>query len=128
MALVFGALVLAALACSGSFSTADITSAKMTADEAGTQETTVYSGDQTFYCIVEVANAPEDTTLRVVWTAVNVEGEEPNLELQVTEATVGEDNVFTFHLTNDSLWPPGEYKADIYLNDELEQTLTFQVQ
>jgi hypothetical protein len=123
-----GLLVLAALACGGSFSTAKIDNARLTSDESGTQETTVYTPSETFYCIVEVANAPEDTTLRVVWTAVDVEGEEPNLELQQTEATVGEDNVFTFHLTNDSQWPAGQYKVDIYLNDELDRTLEFQVQ
>ena len=121
-------LVLAVLACSGSFSTASISSAKLASDNAGTQETTVFSPDQTFYCIVEVSNAPEDTTLKVVWTAVNAQGEEPNLEILSTDATVGEDDVFTFHLSNDQLWPSGQYKADIYLNDELDQTLEFQVQ
>jgi hypothetical protein len=127
-ALFLGLLVLAALACGGSFSTANITNARMTSDSDGTQETTVFAPGDTFYCIVDVANAPEDTTLRVVWTAVNVEGEEPNTEMESTEATVGEDEVFTFHLTNDSLWPAGQYKADVYLNDELDQTLEFQVQ
>jgi hypothetical protein len=128
LALFVGLLVLAALACGGSFSTANITSARMTSDSEGTQETSVFTPSETFYCIVEVANAPEDTALRVVWTAVDVEGEEPNLELNVTDATVGEDEVFTFHLTNDSLWPAGQYKVDIYLNDELDRTLEFQVQ
>jgi hypothetical protein len=126
--LFFSLLVLAALACEGSFSTANITGARLTTDSGGTQETTVFSGDQTFYCVVELANAPEDTTLRAVWTAVNVEGETPNLEINQTTATVGEDDVITFNLTNDQLWPPGQYKVDIYMNDELDRTLEFTVQ
>ena len=121
-------IVLGILACSGSFSTANITDAYMAADSDGTQRTTTFSGDQIFYCIVQVANAPEDTTLKAVWTAVAVEGEDPNLELNTTDATVGTLDTFAFHLSNDSLWPPGQYKVDIYLNDTLDRTLEFSVQ
>jgi hypothetical protein len=128
VALLAAMLTLAALACGGSFSTANITEAKLTADSEGAQPTTVFAQDQVFYCIVTVANAPEDTTLKVVWTAVEVPGEEPNLVLNETEATTGEDEVFTFHLNNDNLWPAGKYKVDIYLNDELDRTLDFEVQ
>jgi len=110
-------LVSAVLACSGSVSTAKISSAKMSADSEGTQETTVYSQDQTFYCIVELANAPEDTMLKAVWTAVEVEGEQPDLLIDQAEVTAGDQNVVTFDLTNSGLWPVGKYKVDLYLND-----------
>lgn len=121
-------MVLAALACGGSFSTAKISSAKMTADNAGAQETTRFAQDQTFYCTVELANAPEDTKLKAVWTAVEVEGEQPNLLLDQTEVTAGNQNVFTFNLSNNQLWPTGKYKVDLYLNDVLDRTLEFEVQ
>jgi hypothetical protein len=121
-------LILATLACSGSVSTAKISSAKMSADSEGTQETNVFSPDQTFYCIVETANAPEDTKLKAVWTAVEVEGEQPDLLIDQAELTAGNQNVFTFNLTNNGLWPAGKYKVDIYLNDKLDQTLDFTVQ
>jgi hypothetical protein len=121
-------LVSAALACSGSVSTAKITSAKMSADSEGTSATTTFSPDQTFYAIVELANAPSDTKLKAVWTAVEVEGEQPDLLIDEAEITAGDQNVFTFNLSNDGLWPAGKYKVDIYLNDKLDQTLEFQVQ
>ena len=121
-------LVSAVLACSGSVSTAKISSAKMSADSEGTQETTVYSQDQTFYCIVELANAPEDTKLKAVWTAAEVDGEQPNLLIDQAEVTAGDQNVVTFDLTNSGLWPVGKYKVDLYLNDKLDQTLEFEVQ
>jgi ABC-type glycerol-3-phosphate transport system substrate-binding protein len=121
-------LMLAALACGGSVSTANISSAKMFADSEGTQETTVYAQDQPFYCIVELANAPEDTKLKAVWTAVEVEGEQPDLVIDEAEVTAGTDSVFTFDLTNNQLWPIGKYKVDLYLNDELDRTLEFEVQ
>jgi hypothetical protein len=121
-------LISAALACGGSISTANISSAKMAADSEGTQETTVFTPDQTFYCIVELANAPADTKLKAVWTAVEAEGEQPNLLIDQAEITAEEGNVFTFDLTNNGLWPVGKYKVDLYLNDKLDRTLEFQVQ
>ncbi len=124
---VVAVLVLAGLACS--FSTANIANAYMAADGDGNTPTSVYSNDQTFYAIVDLANAPEDTEVRVVWTAVNVEGESPNTLIdEVT--TTSTDAILTFNLTNEAgfLWPSGEYKAEIYLNGELNTTLTFSVQ
>jgi hypothetical protein len=121
-------LLAAVLACSGSVSTAKISSAKMSTDGEGTQETTVFAQDQTFYCIVELANAPEDTKLKAVWTAVEAEGEQPDLLIDQAELTAGSESVFTFNLTNNNLWPVGKYKVDLYLNDKLDQTLEFTVQ
>ncbi len=111
-------VILVTLACGGSVSTANISSAKMFADSEGTQETTVYAQDQPFYCIVELANAPEDTTLKAVWTAVEAEGTEPNLMIDDAEITAGNEDVFTFDLTNNGLWPIGKYKVDLYLNGD----------
>ena len=127
MVVVIVMLMGAALACGGSFSSAKISSAKMTADSEGAQETTVFAQDQTFYCIAELANAPEDTKLKAVWVAVEAEGEEPNLEIDQTEMTAGNSSVFTFNLSNDQLWPTGRYKVDLYLNDMLDRTLEFEV-
>lgn len=121
-------VTLVALACNFSFSTAKIASAKLAADEAGTQETTGFAQDQkTFYCIVQLANAPEDTKLKAVWTAVEVEGEQPNTLIDQAETTAGNQNQFTFSLTNDQPWPIGKYKVDLYLNDKLDRTLEFEV-
>lgn len=126
--IVFMVIILATLACGGSISTANIASAKMFADSEGTQETTVYAQDQPFYCIVELANAPDDTTLKAVWTAVEAEETEPNLMIDDAEITSGGESVFTFDLTNNGLWPLGKYKVDLYLNGELDRTLEFEVQ
>jgi hypothetical protein len=124
--MVVAGLVLATLACGFSFSTANISSAKLTTDSAGTQETTVFTQDQVFYCIVELANAPDDTTVKAVWTAVDVEDTEPNFIIDQAEVTSGDGQV-TFDLSNNLLWPTGQYKVELYLNDELEKTLEFEV-
>jgi len=125
---VLAVLMLIMLACGFSFSTAKIADATMASDPDGAQKTTVFSQDQTFYCIVSVENAPEDTKIKAVWTAVNVEGEQPNLLIDQAEITTGSENIFTFNLQNNGLWPKGKYKVDLYLNDTLDRTLEFEVQ
>jgi len=125
--LALSVVILAALACGGSFSTANIKSAWLSADSSGSPETSQFSQDQTFYCIVELANAPDDTTIKAVWTAVSAEGTDPNLHLDDSELASG-DGTVTFNLTNNQLWPVGSYKVELYLNGELDRTLAFDVQ
>jgi hypothetical protein len=120
-------LLATAVACSFSVSTAKIDDAWMATDEEGSQRTTAFAQDATFYAIVNLANAPDDTTLRAAWTAVEVEGADPNTFIDETEITTGSGDV-VFQLNNSNLWPVGHYKVDVYLNDELDRTVEFDVQ
>jgi hypothetical protein len=127
------ALILALFltACSVSASTANISDAKMTQDEAGNNPTKVFSpNDQTFYCIAELSNAPENTAVKAVWTAVHVEGVKANLKIDESRITADESGQLTFDLTNDGPWPVGEYEVELFLNDgeDPERTLEFKVQ
>ena len=126
LAAVLLATLLSLLACGGSFSTANIQRAWLSSDSSGAPETTEFSQDETFYCLVELANAPDDTTLKAVWTAISAEGTDPNFLIDESEVTSG-DGTITFNLTNDQLWPIGTYKVDLYLNGELDRALTFEV-
>ncbi len=121
------ALVVATLACGFNVSTANIKEAWMAHDEEGEQPTTTFAQDETFYVIVDVANAPDDTKVKAVFTAVDVEGAEPNTALGEHEIT-SSSGKFHFNLSNSMLWPVGKYKVDIYLNDELDTTLEFEVE
>ena len=128
------ALVLAlfSTACSVSASTANIGDAMMARDGAGKGPTKVFSpADQTFYAIAEVGNAPEDTTVKAIWTAVDidVEGQEPNLKIDEASTSVDGGGTVTFDLTNEGPWPVGRYKVDLLLNDDKEpaRALQFEV-
>jgi hypothetical protein len=122
-------LVLALSACNFSASTANIRSAKMARDQDGKQPTETFSPDEQFYCIVELSNAPKDTKVRAVWTAVKAEGADPNTKIDEAKTTSGSGQL-QFNLSNQSSWPTGDYKVDLYLNDAKEptKTLEFQVQ
>lgn len=76
--------------------------------------------------MVTLSGAPDDTKLKAVWTAVEVEGEAPNTLIYEKEYVGGASTV-TFDLSNSQPWPPGKYKVDLYLNDQLDRTLEFAV-
>ena len=121
------AMVVAVLACSGSVSTANVAEAWMSEDEAGDVRTTSFTPDAVIYLQADLKNAPDDTVIKAVWTAVDVVDVDPGLVISETELTTGSGLVH-FTLTNDGPWPAGAYKAEIYLNQELVQTLEFSVQ
>ncbi len=120
-------LILAILSCNFSATTANISEATLARDSEGAQPTTVFAPEDTFYVIVELANAPDDTKVKSVWTAVEVEGFDPDLLIDDAELTSG-SGTLTFNLSNDNLWPNGKYKVDLYIDDKLERTLEFEVQ
>jgi len=124
----FAAVVLLAaiLACGFSASTANIADAWMAQDYEGTQRTTTFGQGDVFYCIVDLKNAPDDTTVKASWTAVEVEGVNPNTFIDEASLTSSSGSLH-FELSNNSLWPNGRYKVDLYLNDELDRTLEFEV-
>jgi hypothetical protein len=129
LGLIVGVLALLAVACGFNVSTANFANAFMSVDSDGNQPTTVYGQEDVFYAIVDLANAPDDTVVRAVWTAVNVEGEAPDTQIDDVSVTSG-DARLTFDLTNATgmIWPTGTYRVDLYLNDELKETLSFSVQ
>jgi hypothetical protein len=124
---VLGVLMLISMACGFSVSTANIKDAQMARDEAGTQPTTVFASTDVFYCNADLQNAPEDTVVKAVWTAVDVEGNDPNTKIDETEITTGSGTV-NFQLSNTNAWPVGKYKVELLINDELKETVEFQVQ
>ena len=125
--LVLSTLVLSSLACEFSASTASITEAVMARDAEGTEPTTVFAPEDTFFCLVTLGNAPDDTSVRAVWTAVEVEGNDPNTVIDESAIESG-SGTLEFNLTNSNPWPVGSYKVDLYLNDELDRTIEFEVQ
>ncbi|HEX2997992.1 MAG TPA: hypothetical protein VHP14_24420 [Anaerolineales bacterium] len=121
------ALAVSALACGGSFSTAKINDAWLSSDAEGSNRTTTFAQSDTMNLFVDLANAPDDTDVKVSWIAVDAEGVDPNYVINETNYASGTGNVH-FDLSNDNLWPTGSYKADIYLNGTLDRSLPFEVQ
>ena len=112
-----------------SVSTANIKSAVMARDYKDGQAvdpTTVFKATDTFHCVAELANAPDDTKIKVVWTAVDAGGAKDQKILD--KELVSGSGIANFTLTHDKPFPAGKYKAELFLNDKLDKTLTFEVQ
>jgi hypothetical protein len=135
LVLLIALFAIPALACQFSASTARITEAVMATavegdnfDPVGVTDT--YPADQPeFHAVVSVANAPGDTLVKAVWIAVDVgSAAEPGTTIDETQVSVEGSRNVHFSLTpNAGGWPPGKYKVDIYLNDQLDRSLTFTV-
>jgi hypothetical protein len=125
---VAGLMLLAAvIACGFSASTARITDAYLATDPDGANATATFFPEETFYLIVNLANAPDETTVKAVWVAVDADDVDFDTVIDEAEIESG-DGQLTFDLTNEDLWPVGNYKVDVYLNDTVERTLEFTVE
>lgn len=140
------ALVFASLACNAvtgggsddnggndndgfSFTTANIRDAHMARDVDDTVRTNVFSPDDpSFYCFFSLKNAPDSTVVRGTWTLVQAEGYESNSFIDEGEITSGDAELYFTLDRGESLWPVGQYKLDIYIDNNLVQTLNFEVQ
>ena len=135
MIVITGILMLAALsACS--VSTANIASVDMAkgySDGKAVNPTKTFSPtDNPIYCVVQVNNAPDETKVKAVWTAVDAVDEsgatykDQNIgEKEYLTKDIGSSVGFNIDLPN--AWPVGKYKVDIYLNDKLDRTVEFEV-
>jgi hypothetical protein len=120
------ALILISPACSFGARTATIKDAVLTSDPEVGLPTQSFTPDDTFYLIVELDNAPNDTLLKSTWVAVRVDDVEPDFVIDEVEITTGLP-IVTFDLANPYPWPTGVYRVDLYLNGELVLSLDFVV-
>ena len=125
-----------AASCNFSISTANITQATLSKDVTGdnfapVDPTSTFPTDQpVIHLVVNIANAPSDTKVKAVWTAVDV-GDFAPANTQIAEVTVTLDASgaahFTLSIPDSGAWPVGKYKVDVYLNDKLDRTLEYTV-
>ena len=125
-----------AAGCSFSISTANITEAVLAKDIQGdtfepVDPTSTFPTDQAVInLVVTVANAPSDTKVKTVWTAVDVGDAAPaNTKIDEAEITMNDSGNAHFTLSSPStgVWPVGKYKVEIYLNDKLDRTLEYTI-
>lgn len=84
--------------------------------------------DKTIHCVTELTQPTPNTKIRYSWWVVEA-GETKNEKIEdIDYTTKPEDRVVHSHLTVPSDWPPGSYKVDIYVNGNLEKTVSFKVE
>ena len=86
--------------------------------------------DNPQHLVVKLAEGLEGTHVKSVWTNLNAGGA-TNQKLWTKELVTEEEKPsadFSLSNTNTKLFPAGDYKIDIYLDDELVQTVRYKVQ
>lgn len=129
--LALAALAIVSLACQLLGPKVSLENVRTAYDESGEDVTSTFAADDVFYAVLDLNNAPQDTLVKAVWTAVDVEDVDLGYEFQehtfeVTEESFS-DTIY-FQLSNDDLWPAGLYRVDIYLNDTAVESLEFSVE
>ena len=124
LAASLGVLVFAALACSFSASTANISDLKVSKDKAATQPTSGFAASDTVYAVATISNSPGAVKVRGRLVFDEVEGAEsgpvPGAETTVELPGSG-TATFTFTPPS-SGFPPGKYKVEVFmLNEQGEQ-------
>lgn len=127
LALAALALIAGALACSIDITTAYVREAKMVRDAAGESRTSTYAPADTFYLLADLANAPDDSEVRVAW--VQIGAGEGGSDLVVGEETIrsGSGKVLFSAAHPQQQWPVGDYRAEVSLNDVQTHTVPFTV-
>jgi len=124
LAVSLGVLVFAALACSFSASTANISDLKVSKDKAATQPTSSFAARDTVYAVATISNAPGAVKVKGRLAFDEVEGAEsgpvPGAETTIDLPGSG-TATFTFTPPS-SGFPPGKYKVEVFmLNEQGEQ-------
>lgn len=86
--------------------------------------------DSPQHIVVALTEGSEETHIKTVWTNLNAGGA-TNQKLWEKELVTSEDNLradFSLSNADSKTFPPGDYKIDIYLDDELVQTVRYKVQ
>ena len=128
-------ILVATLACNfitGGPPKTSLENLRMAFDQDGANPTSVYSPSDVFFVVGDLNNAPAGTVVEAKWLAVQVEGYDSGELIYEQSINDFTDKSFTgtiyFQLSNDSGWPVGEYKVDVYLSGSYVQSVLFSVQ
>ena len=125
--ILFLAVMIVLAGCSISFTTANITDGTMSSgvqDGAPSDTVEVYAQDApVLYAFGILNNAPEQTTIRFVWNYVT----EPQEIFEVEFTTEDQSGIYVYsELTNEGLWPIGDYNVQIYVDDRTDPDVTIE--
>jgi hypothetical protein len=132
--LVLLALLISTVACSlftGGLRELSLENLRMAYDQDGRNLTTAFSSSDIFYVVGDLNNAPAGTIVEAKWIAVQIEDYDSGELIYEQSINDFTDESFTgtiyFQLSNDSGWPSGAYKVDVYLDGSFVQSVPFSV-
>ena len=115
-----------------STSTGVLTDVNMARDdghgEPGEAADTFNSQDRTIHCVTRLKDAKSGTKIKFSWFVLDAEGGKNEKIRDIDYTTRALENVVHSHLTAPRDWPPGKYKDEVYVNGNLENTVSYTVE
>jgi len=111
------ALIVSSLACNFG-GEPGVSNIHMSTDESGETTVTSYSPTDDFYVYFDVNLVDVGTPFEGRWYALDIEGEDPSTPFSTIDYNLeeGVGSVY-FQLFNDSDWPIGTYRVEVYMED-----------
>lgn len=86
-----------------------------------------YTNDIPIYCVVQL-DSMTPATVKMHFVAVNVKGVKPETKVvTVSYKTNGKQNRVSFTGRPDTVWTAGNYRIDIFLDNKLTQSKSFEI-
>jgi hypothetical protein len=102
--------------------------AKDNSGQPGEETETFSPSDHTVHCMITLDHAAEGTQIRFDWIGVDA-GEFQNRSIKKLEYTTKAlENKVHANVILPRDWPEGDYKVDVYLNDQLARSITYKVE
>jgi hypothetical protein len=114
LTLGLGIILVTANACS--FTTAHISSFKLSKDKEGNTEASTFAPGDSIYALATVSNVPSKVTLKFRLITEKVEGQPENAPVTKFDTSIDlpTDGVGTFSLTPPPAgWPAGRYRIEV---------------
>ena len=112
--------------------TVEITKVYMAKDdgsgEPGDEAESFAASDHTIHCIVELDHPAEGTAVKFDWIAVATSEWKDHSIKALDYTTKALEKKIHAHLTAPRDWPEGDYKVDVYINDQLAHSITYKVE
>ena len=113
--LAFAVTLALALTSACSFTTAHISSLKLSKDKEGNTETTSFAPHDTIYAKATVSNVPSKVTVKLRFITEKVEGQPENAPVEQFDKSfdLPSDGVVTYYVSPPTAgWPPGKYRIE----------------
>lgn len=97
-------------------------------EEPGDEVQSFSPSDRTVHVVVQLDHAAEGTQVSFDWIAVDAGGLKDRSIKKLDYMTKALESKVHAHLTVPEDWPEGDFKVDIYLNDQLARSIAYKVE
>ncbi len=84
--------------------------------------------DRRIYCVAKLKDPVPATRVKFSWWVVSAKGAENEKIYDMDYTTKEKEEIVHSHLFLQNDWPPGKYKVEVFVNDNLDKIINFAVE